>query len=260
MTKILAINSGSSSLKFQLFEMPEEKVITKGLVERIGIENSMFTIEYNGEKIKETLDIPNHDVAIEMLLEKLTKLGIVNDVKEIEGVGHRVVHGGEFYDSSVLVTDEELAKVDSIEDLAPLHNPANIKGARSFQKELPGVPNVLTFDTAFHQSMPKATYMYAVPREFYEKYGVRKYGAHGTSHRYVSEKVAELLGKDPKELKTISCHIGNGASICAVKYGKSFDTSMGFTPLSGLVMGTRTGDIDPATIPYIAKKTGLSLE
>ena len=260
MTKILAINSGSSSLKFQLFEMPEETVITKGLVERIGIENSMFTIEYNGEKIKETLDIPNHDVAIEMLLEKLTKLGIVNDVKEIEGVGHRVVHGGEFYDSSVLVTDEELAKVDSIEDLAPLHNPANIKGARSFQKELPGVPNVLTFDTAFHQSIPKATYMYAVPREFYEKYGVRKYGAHGTSHRYVSEKVAELLGKDPKELKTISCHIGNGASICAVKYGKSFDTSMGFTPLSGLVMGTRTGDIDPATIPYIAKKTGLSLE
>ena len=260
MTKILAINSGSSSLKFQLFEMPEEKVITKGLVERIGIENSVFTIEFNGEKNKETLDIPNHDVAIEMLLEKLTKLGIVKDVKEIEGVGHRVVHGGEFYDASVLVNDEELAKVDSIEDLAPLHNPANIKGVRSFQKELPGVPNVLTFDTAFHQSMPKSTYMYAVPREFYEKYGVRKYGAHGTSHRFIGEKVAEILGKDPKELKTISCHIGNGASICAIKNGKSFDTSMGFTPLSGLVMGTRTGDIDPATIPYIAQKTGLSLE
>ena len=259
MTKILAINSGSSSLKFQLFEMPEEKVITKGLVERIGIENSVFTIEFNGEKNKETVDIPNHDVAIEMLLSKLTSLGIVSDVKEIEGVGHRVVHGGEFYDASVLVTDEELAKVDSIEDLAPLHNPANIKGVRSFQKELPGVPNVLTFDTAFHQSMPKSTYMYAVPREFYEKYGVRKYGAHGTSHRYIGEKVAEVLGKDPKELKTISCHIGNGASICAIKNGKSFDTSMGFTPLSGLVMGTRTGDIDPATIPYIAEKTGLTL-
>ena len=259
MTKILAINSGSSSLKFQLFEMPEEKVITKGLVERIGIENSVFTIEFNGEKNKETVDIPNHDVAIEMLLSKLTSLGIVSDVKEIEGVGHRVVHGGEFYDASVLVTDEELAKVDSIEDLAPLHNPANIKGVRSFQKELPGVPNVLTFDTAFHQSMPKSTYMYAVPREFYEKYGVRKYGAHGTSHRYIGEKVAEVLGKDPKELKTISCHIGNGASVCAIKNGKSFDTSMGFTPLSGLVMGTRTGDIDPATIPYIAEKTGLTL-
>ena len=259
MTKILAINSGSSSLKFQLFEMPEEKVITKGLVERIGIENSVFTIEFNGEKNKETVDIPNHDVAIEMLLSKLTSLGIVSDVKEIEGVGHRVVHGGEFYDASVLVTDEELAKVDSIEDLAPLHNPANIKGVRSFQKELPGVPNVLTFDTAFHQSMPKSTYMYAVPREFYEKYGVRKYGARGQTPRYIGEKVAEVLGKDPKELKTISCHIGNGASVCAIKNGKSFDTSMGFTPLSGLVMGTRTGDIDPATIPYIAEKTGLTL-
>ncbi|MGX7111375.1 acetate/propionate family kinase [Gemella cuniculi] len=260
MTKILAINSGSSSLKFQLFEMPEETVITKGLVERIGIENGIFTIEFNGEKIKETLDISNHNVAIEMLLSKLTSMGIVKDVTEIEGVGHRVVHGGEFYDSSILVTDEELKKVDSIEDLAPLHNPANIMGARAFREILPGVPNVLTFDTAFHQSMPKSTYMYAVPREFYEKYGVRKYGAHGTSHRYIGETVAEILGKDPKELKTISCHIGNGASICAIKNGKSFDTSMGFTPLSGLVMGTRTGDIDPATIPYIAQKTGLSLE
>jgi len=259
MTKILAINSGSSSLKFQLFEMPEEKVITKGLVERIGIENSVFTIEFNGV-IANIIKVDNrYATAIEMLLSKLTSLGIVSDVKEIEGVGHRVVHGGEFYDASVLVTDEELAKVDSIEDLAPLHNPANIKGVRSFQKELPGVPNVLTFDTAFHQSMPKSTYMYAVPREFYEKYGVRKYGAHGTSHRYIGEKVAEVLGKDPKELKTISCHIGNGASVCAIKNGKSFDTSMGFTPLSGLVMGTRTGDIDPATIPYIAEKTGLTL-
>lgn len=260
MTKILAINSGSSSLKFQLFEMPEETVIAKGLVERIGIENGIFTIEFNGEKNKEVLDIPNHNVAIEMLLSKLTSMNIVEDVTEIEGVGHRVVHGGEFYDSSVLVTDEELVKVDSIEDLAPLHNPANIMGARAFRQILPGVPNVLTFDTAFHQGMPKSTYMYAVPREFYEKYGVRKYGAHGTSHRYIGLKTAEVLGKDPKELKIISCHIGNGASICAIKGGKSFDTSMGFTPLSGLVMGTRTGDIDPATIPYIAQKTGLSLE
>lgn len=260
MTKILAINSGSSSLKFQLFEMPEEKVISKGLVERIGIENGIFTIEFNGEKVSETLDIPNHNFAIEMLLSKLTSMGIVGDVKEIEGVGHRVVHGGEFYDSSVLVTEEVVEKLNSIEDLAPLHNPANMMGVSAFQKVLPGVPNVLVFDTAFHQSMPKATYMYAVPNEYYEKYGVRKYGAHGTSHRYIAEMAGEVLGKDPKEIKTISCHIGNGASICAIKNGKSLDTSMGFTPLAGLVMGTRTGDIDPAVIPYISAKTGLSLE
>lgn len=260
MTKILAINSGSSSLKFQLFEMPEETVIAKGLVERIGIDNGIFTIEFNGEKVREELDIPSHNFAIERLLEKLTEMKIVEKVEEIEGVGHRVVHGGEFYNCSVLVTDEELKKVDSIQDLAPLHNPANIMGVRAFQKVLPGVPNVLTFDTAFHQTMPKSTYMYAVPREYYEKYGVRKYGAHGTSHRYIAQMAAEVTGKDINELKTISCHIGNGASICAINKGKSVDTSMGFTPLSGLVMGTRTGDIDPATIPYISMKTGLDLK
>ncbi len=260
MTKILAINSGSSSLKFQLFEMPEETVIAKGLVERIGIDNGIFTIEFNGEKIKDELDIPNHNFAIERLVGKLTELGIVEKVEEIEGVGHRVVHGGEFFDTSVLVTDEVLEKLDSIQDLAPLHNPANIMGVKAFQKVLPGVPNVLTFDTAFHQSMPKSTYMYAVPRDYYEKYGVRKYGAHGTSHRYIAQMAAEVTGKDIKDLKTISCHIGNGASICAIKNGKSLDTSMGFTPLSGLVMGTRTGDIDPATIPYISLKTGLDLK
>lgn len=260
MTKILAINSGSSSLKFQLFEMPEETVIAKGLVERIGIDNGIFTIEFNGEKVREELDIPNHNFAIERLVGKLTEMKIVEKVEEIEGVGHRVVHGGEFFDSSVLVTDEVLEKLDSIQDLAPLHNPANIMGVKAFQKVLPGVPNVLTFDTAFHQSMPKSTYLYAVPREYYEKYGVRKYGAHGTSHRYIAQMAAEITGRDVKDLKTISCHIGNGASICAIKNGKSFDTSMGFTPLSGLVMGTRTGDIDPATIPYISLKTGLDLK
>lgn len=260
MTKILAINSGSSSLKFQLFEMPEETVIAKGLVERIGIDNGIFTIEFNGEKIKDELDIPNHNFAIERLLSKLTELKIVDKVEDIEGVGHRVVHGGEFFDKSVLVTDEVLKTLDSIQDLAPLHNPANIMGVKAFQKVLPGVPNVLTFDTAFHQTMPKSTYMYAVPRDYYEKYGVRKYGAHGTSHRYIAQMAAEVTGKDIKELKTISCHIGNGASICAIDGGKSVDTSMGFTPLSGLVMGTRTGDIDPATIPYISLKTGLDLK
>lgn len=259
MTKILAINSGSSSLKFQLFEMPEEKVIAKGLVERIGIDNGIFTIKFGDKKIKEELDIPNHNFAIDRLLKKLTELKIVENTNEIEGVGHRVVHGGEFYDSSVLVTDEVLKKLDSIEDLAPLHNPANIMGVKAFQKALPGVPNVLTFDTAFHQSMPKSTYMYAIPRELYEKYGVRKYGAHGTSHRYIAKAVTKILG-NKKDLKIISCHIGNGASVCAIKDGKSLDTSMGFTPLSGLVMGTRTGDIDPATIPYISLKTGLSLD
>lgn len=260
MTKILAINSGSSSLKFQLFEMPEEKVIAKGLVERIGIDNGIFTIEFNGEKIKDELDIPNHNFAIERLLSKLTELKIVEKVEEIEGVGHRVVHGGEFFDKSVLVTDEVLEKLETIKDLAPLHNPANIMGVLAFQKVLPGVPNVLTFDTAFHQTMPKSTYLYAVPRDYYEKYGVRKYGAHGTSHRYIAKMAAEVTGKDINELKTISCHIGNGASICAIDRGKSVDTSMGFTPLSGLVMGTRTGDIDPATIPYISLKTGLDLK
>ncbi|MBF0715728.1 acetate/propionate family kinase [Gemelliphila palaticanis] len=260
MTKILAINSGSSSLKFQLFEMPEETVIAKGLVERIGIDNGIFTIEFNGEKIKDELDIPNHNFAIERLLSKLTELKIVEKVEDIEGVGHRVVHGGEFFDKSVLVTDEVLKTLDGIQDLAPLHNPANIMGVKAFQKVLPGVPNVLTFDTAFHQTMPKSTYMYAVPRDYYEKYGVRKYGAHGTSHRYIAQMASEVTGKDIKDLKTISCHIGNGASICAIDGGKSVDTSMGFTPLSGLVMGTRTGDIDPATIPYISLKTGLDLK
>lgn len=260
MTKILAINSGSSSLKFQLFEMPEETVIAKGLVERIGIGNGVFTIEFNGETIKEELDIPNHNFAIERLVNQLTDLKIVEKVEEIEGVGHRVVHGGEFYDKSVLVTDEVLEKLDTIKDLAPLHNPANIMGVEAFQKVLPGVANVLTFDTAFHQTMPESTYMYAIPREFYEKHGVRKYGAHGTSHRYIAQMAAEVIGKKAEDLKIISCHIGNGASICAIKNGKSFDTSMGFTPLSGLVMGTRTGDIDPATIPYISLKTGLDLK
>ncbi|MDO4813819.1 MAG: acetate kinase [Gemella sp.] len=258
MTKILAINSGSSSLKFQLFEMPEETVIAKGLVERIGIGNGVFTIEFNGEKFVDELDIPNHNFAIERLVTKLTELKIVEKVEEIEGVGHRVVHGGEFYNTSVLVTDEVLSQLDTIKDLAPLHNPANIMGVQAFQKVLPGVPNVLTFDTAFHQTMPKSTYLYAVPREYYEKHGVRKYGAHGTSHRYIAQMAEELTGK--KEQKIISCHIGNGASICAIKNGESFDTSMGFTPLSGLVMGTRTGDIDPATIPYISLKTGLDLK
>lgn len=260
MTKILAINSGSSSLKFQLFEMPEETVIAKGLVERIGLENGIFTIEFNGEKDSEILDIPNHNFAIERLLSKLISMKIVSDVKEIEGVGHRFVHGGESFASSVLVTEEVTKTLDSIEDLAPLHNPANMTGVKAFEKALPGVANVLVFDTAFHQSMPKSTYLYAVPQEFYEKYGVRKYGFHGTSHRYIAEKTAEVMGRDVNNLKTISCHIGNGASLCAIKDGKSLDTSMGFTPLSGLVMGTRTGDIDPAVIPYISMKSGLDLK
>lgn len=260
MTKILAINSGSSSLKFQLFEMPEETVITKGLVERIGLEEGIFTISVNGEKITEKLPIPSHEVAVEMLLDKLTSLDIVASLNDIEGVGHRVVHGGELFDKSVVVTDEVLEKLDTIEALAPLHNPANIRGVRAFQQILPNVINVLTFDTAFHQTMPKKNYLYATPLNYYTDYGVRKYGMHGTSHQYVAGRAAAVLERPIEELKIITCHIGSGASVCAIDGGKSVDTSMGFTPLQGLMMGTRTGDIDVAVIPYLMQKTGKTAE
>lgn len=260
MAKIIAINAGSSSFKFQLFEMPSEEVITKGLVERIGMNDSIFTITVNGEKQKETLDIPDHNVAVEMLLNKLTDLGIIKSLNEIEGVGHRVVHGGEEFADSVLITEEVLQKIESLSELAPLHNPANITGIRAFQKVLPNVPAVAVFDTAFHQTMPESSFLYSLPYEYYEKYGIRKYGFHGTSHKYVSERAAEMLGRPLSQLRLISCHLGNGASITAIQGGKSIDTSMGFTPLAGLTMGTRSGDVDPALIPYIMEKTGKSAE
>ncbi len=260
MAKIIAINAGSSSLKFQLFEMPNEEVITKGLIERIGLNDSIFTIAANGEKIQETLDIPDHEVAVKMLLDKLTSLGIIQTLNEIEGIGHRVVHGGEEFNDSVVITDEVLDKIDKLSELAPLHNPANITGIRAFQRVLPNVPAVAVFDTAFHQTMPESSYLYSLPYEYYKKYGIRKYGFHGTSHKYVSGRAAVLLGRPLEQLRLISCHLGNGASIAAIQGGKSIDTSMGFTPLAGVTMGTRSGNIDPALIPFIMEKTGKTAD
>lgn len=260
MVKIIAINAGSSSLKFQLFDMPSETVITKGLVERIGINDSIFTITVNGEKKSETTDIPDHSVAVRLLLEKLTNYGIIESLEEIDGIGHRVVHGGEAFNDSVVITDEVIKKLEELSELAPLHNPANITGIRAFKEVLPNVPAVAVFDTAFHQTMPKSSYLYSLPYEYYEKYGIRKYGFHGTSHKYVSQRAAEILERPLDQLRLITCHLGNGASIAAVQGGKSIDTSMGFTPLAGVTMGTRSGDVDPALIPYIMEKTNKTAE
>ncbi|WP_043934107.1 acetate kinase [Bacillus sp. EB01] len=260
MSKVIAINAGSSSLKFQLFEMPSETVITKGLVERIGLNDAIFTISVGGEKIKEVTEIPDHEVAVKILLDKLTSTGIIKSLDEISGIGHRVVHGGETFTDSVLITEEVLNKIEELSELAPLHNPANLTGIRAFQQVLPDVPAVAVFDTAFHQTMPESSYLYSLPYEYYEKYGIRKYGFHGTSHKYVSQRAAELLGRPIEQLRLLSCHLGNGASIAAIEGGKSIDTSMGFTPLAGVTMGTRSGNIDPALIPYIMEKTGKTAE
>jgi len=260
MSKIIAINAGSSSLKFQLFEMPSEKVLTKGLVERIGLEDSIFTITVNGEKQTEVTNIPDHGVAVNMLLNKLTENGILKSLDEISGIGHRVVHGGEKFDDSAVITEQVLAEIENLSELAPLHNPAHVVGIKAFQAVLPNVPAVAVFDTAFHQTMPEESFLYSLPYEYYEKYGVRKYGFHGTSHKYVTQRAAELLGRPLESLRLLSCHLGNGASIAAVEGGKSIDTSMGFTPLAGVTMGTRSGNLDPALIPYIMQKTGQSVE
>jgi acetate kinase len=260
LAKIIAINAGSSSLKFQLLQMPEEEVLTKGLVERIGLNDSIFTIEVNGEKVKEVKDIQDHSEAVSMLLDKLIKHNIISSLDEIEGIGHRVVHGGEKFNDSVLISDEVLKEIEEISYLAPLHNPANVVGIKAFKNVLPNVPAVAVFDTAFHQSMPEKSFLYSLPYEYYEQYGIRKYGFHGTSHKYVSERAAELLGRPVEQLRLLSCHLGNGASIAAIEGGKSIDTSMGFTPLAGVTMGTRSGNIDPSLIPYIMQKTGQSAE
>jgi acetate kinase len=260
MAKMIAINAGSSSLKFQLFEMPSEEVITKGIVERIGLNDSIFQISVNGEKIKDVLDIPNHEVAVKMLLDKLISQNIIKSLDEIEGVGHRVVHGGEEFSDSVVITEEVLNKIDKLSELAPLHNPANLTGIRAFQQALPNVPAVAVFDTAFHQTMPENSFLYSLPYNYYKEYGIRKYGFHGTSHKYVSERAAEMLGRPIEHLRLISCHLGNGASIAAIEGGKSIDTSMGFTPLAGVTMGTRSGNIDPALIPYIMEKTNKTAD
>ena len=250
--KIIAVNAGSSSLKFQLLEMPEEKLIASGLIERIGYDNAVSTIKFNGEKLIEETSIPDHSVAVSILLNGLIKHHIIDSLDEIKGVGHRVVQGGEIFKSSVVITDEIVEQIRSLNDLAPLHNPANITGIEAFRKVLPNVVQVGVFDTTFHQTMDKLAYLYAAPYEWYEKYGVRKYGFHGTSHQYVSERAMELLG-NPKA-KIIVCHLGNGASLCAVDAGKSVDTSMGLTPLEGIPMGTRSGNIDPAVLMLVAAK------
>ncbi|TDM10601.1 acetate kinase [Macrococcus lamae] len=260
MKKIMAINAGSSSLKFQLFEMPEEKVMTKGLVERIGMKDSIFTITVNGEKIKQVLDIKDHEQAVNMMLDEMKKHGIINDINDLDGTGHRVVHGGELFPTSALVTDEVEQQIESLIDLAPLHNPANLMGIQAFRKMLPNIPHVAVFDTSFHQTMPEESYLYSLPYQYYNDFGIRKYGFHGTSHKYVSERAAELLERPIEQLRVISCHIGNGASIAAIDGGKSVDTSMGFTPLAGVTMGTRSGNLDPALIPYIMEKTGKTAE
>ena len=259
--KVLVLNSGSSSIKFQLFNMEDEKVLAKGLVERIGIEDSAIEYEnINGQEIEKDIDIADHKEGIEHVIEILLndEVGVLEDINEINAVGHRVVHGGEKFANSTLITDEVIDKIEEVTPLAPLHNPHNLSGIKVCKELLPGKPQVGVFDTAFHQSMPEQAYIYAIPYEYYEEYGVRRYGFHGTSHKYVSNRAAELMNKDKEDLKIITCHLGNGASIAAVDGGKSVDTSMGMTPLEGLVMGTRSGDIDPAIIPFLMDKEDLS--
>ena len=258
--KIMAVNAGSSSLKFQLLEMPSETLILTGIIEKIGFTDSIFTVKYDGKKEKEVLSIPNHSIAVELLLKKIVETKVVESLEEIIGVGHRVVHGAELFKDSVLIDDEVIKKIESVSDLAPLHNPANLTGIFAFSKALPNTKSVAVFDTAFHQTMEETEFIYSVPYEWYTEYGVRKYGFHGTSHKYVSLRAAELIGKKVEEAKIIVCHIGNGASLCAVKGGKSIDTSMGFTPLSGIAMGTRSGDIDPAIVQYISQKENKTLD
>ena len=250
--KILAVNAGSSSLKFQLLVMPEETVITSGVVERIGWDDAIITFKQNGEKITETKQILNHKVAVDLVIQGLLQHGAIQSLDEIKGVGHRVVQGGEIFKTSVVITDEVVEQIRGLNDLAPLHNPANITGIEAFRKALPNVPQVAIFDTTFHQTMTEDAYLYATPYEWYEKYHVRKYGFHGTSHQYVSERAAQILGK--KDAKIIVAHLGNGASLCAINAGKSVDTSMGLTPLEGIPMGTRSGNVDPAVLMLVAGK------
>ncbi|MGM7559311.1 acetate/propionate family kinase [Aerococcus christensenii] len=259
MSKIFALNAGSSSLKFSIFEIPSEEVVASGLIDRIGLNDSNVVIKYNGEKFTDVKDVPDHDVATKILLEKLKTLGIIKNIDEIAGTGHRVVAGGEVFKDSLLIGEDELNQIDALSEYAPLHNPAEVKVIRAFHKLLPGKPAVGVFDTSFHTTMPAENYLYGVPYEYYEKYGARKYGEHGTSHKYVSLRCAELMGKKPEEVNIITCHVGNGASITAVKKGKSIDTSMGFTPVAGVVMGTRSGDVDPSMLAYIMEKEHIDM-
>ena len=253
MVKVMAINAGSSSLKFQLINMPSEEVITSGIVERIGLEQGNFEMKYNGEKYTKECPIKDHSVAVQLLLEALVDQKVVNSLYEIDACGHRIVHGGEYFSDSVKVDDDVVRKVEELAELAPLHNPAHIIGYNAFKEALPGVEHVFVFDTAFHQTLDRERYLYPLPLEYYEDLKVRKYGAHGTSHKYVSQVANEMLG-NPKHSRIIVCHLGNGASISAVQDGVCIDTSMGFTPLAGVMMGTRCGDVDPSIMPYLCKK------
>lgn len=254
--KILSVNAGSSSLKFQLYEMPEEKVLISGLMERIGDEKSFYTIKLNGEKIKKETFLENHEKAFEALVKELEENDVVESLDEIKGIGHRIVQGGDYFDKTVIINEDVLSKIEELSSLAPLHNPAAAKGIKAAMEVFPGAVQTAVFDTAFHQTMPKENYLYALPYNLYTDYKVRRYGAHGTSHKYVSMRINELLGK--KDTKLITCHIGNGASISAIVNGKCLNTSMGLTPNAGLIMGTRCGDIDASIIPYIMEKTNMS--
>lgn len=261
--EVLVINCGSSSLKFQLIDSDSEKVLAKGLCERIGIDGSSITYESEKcEKIKKEMDMPTHHEAISAVIDALTdkETGVINDMSEVKAVGHRVVHGGEYFSESAIVTDDVIRKIEECNYLAPLHNPANIIGIKACMNIMKDTPNVVVFDTAFHQTMPEEAYLYGLPRKYYDNHKIRRYGFHGTSHSFVSKRVAEIVNKPLEEIKTIVCHLGNGASVCAVDGGKSVDTSMGLTPLAGVMMGTRSGDIDPGILEVIAgiEKTDVS--
>ena len=259
--KILVVNCGSSSLKFQLIDSETEEVAASGLCERIGLDGALI-YKVNGDKIKQEIDLPDHEVAIKKVLDTLLdkEIGVLTSLDEIGAIGHRMVHGGEKFSSSVIINEEIIKQIETCNDLAPLHNPANLLGVRACQEVMPGVPNVVVFDTAFHQTMPSKAYLYALPKESYEKYGVRRYGFNGTSHSFVSKILAELAGLDINNSRMIICHIGSGASISAIKDGKSVDTSMGMTPLEGLMMGTRSGDMDPAIIEFICQKENITVQ
>ena len=254
--EILSVNAGSSSLKFTLIELPFEKVVVSGTFEKIGIDGSFYTIKYNGEKIKKEVELKNHTDAVKILMNELIDMKILDSYDDLDGVGHRVLHGGDTYFDSIIITPEVEDKIEELFPLGPLHNPANLAGIRSFKEILPNTPQVAVFDTAFHQTMDAEEYLYAVPMEWYEKFSVRKYGFHGTSHKYIAQKMREILGEDKK---IISCHLGNGASLCAIKDGKCVDTSMGLTPLEGLIMGTRSGDLDPAVLGFVMQKENINI-
>ena len=257
MAKIISVNAGSSSLKFQLFEMDDESVITSGVIERIGLEDSIFTIKYQGKKTVTTNPIKDHKVAVQLLLDTLIEKGIVKELNEIKGVGHRVVQGGSYFDSSAIIDEDVVSKIDELKSLAPLHNPAHLTGYYAFKEAIPEAGAVAVFDTAFHQTLDPKCYIYPIPYKYYTDYKVRKYGAHGTSHFYVSQRAIEMLG-NPEHSKVIVAHLGAGGSLTAVKDGKSVNTSMGFTPLAGIMMGTRSGDIDAGAVTFIMEKEGLN--